>query len=122
MGEFIDGLSKYATFKGMATRRQFWVFIGVSLGITLALTFVEFFLRGLFGWDVSGDSALANLYSLAVFLPTMAVGARRMQDTDHPAWWILVTIANLIFAVTDGTAGTNNYGPYPKGRDLVNVS
>ncbi len=122
MGEFIDGLSKYVKFKGRATRRQFWMFIAVSLGITLGLTFFEGFIRGLFGWGVTGESALANLYSLAVFLPTMAVGARRMQDTDHPAWWILIPIANVIFAVTDGTAGTNKYGPDPKGRDLANVS
>ncbi len=122
IGEYLDALAKYVTFKGRATRRQFWTFILVSLGINLTLTFVEFLLRGLFGWERTSESALANLYSLAVFLPTMAVGARRMQDTNHPGWWILVPIANVIFAFTDGTPGTNKYGHDPKGRDQVSAA
>lgn len=47
IGEYLDALSKYVVFKGRATRRQFWTFILVSLGINLTLTFAEFFLRGL---------------------------------------------------------------------------
>lgn len=119
MGEYLDGLAKYAVFKGRATRREFWMFIAVSLGIIVGLTFLEAFLRGLLGFRFTGESALANLYSFAAFLPTVAVGARRMQDTDHPGWWILIPIANLVLAVTEGTAGRNRFGPDPKGRDLT---
>lgn len=118
MREYIEGLRKYAVFKGRATRRQFWMFVAVSVGITLVLTFVEAFWRGVFGWQATDESLLANLYSLAVFFPTIAIGARRMQDTNHPGWWLLVPLANLIFAMADGTPGSNRYGPDPKGRDL----
>ena len=118
MGEYLDGLSKYFAFKGRATRREFWMFVAVSAGITVALTMLEAFWLGFFGWEWTGDSVLANLYSLAVFFPTMAVGARRMQDTGHPGWWLLIPIANLYYAVMDGTPGANKFGPDPKGRDL----
>ncbi len=111
MNEYINGLAKYATFKGRATRREFWMFLGVSLGVTLGLTLFEAFWRGFFGLELSGEGVLANLYSLAVFFPTMAIGARRMQDTSHPGWWLLIPVANLILAVADGTPGTNKYGP-----------
>lgn len=119
MGEYLDGLAKYAVFKGRATRREFWMFLAVSLGIIVGLTLLEAFLRGLLGFQRTAESALANLYSLAAFLPSMAVGARRMQDTDHAGWWILIPVANVILAATDGTPGKNRFGPDPKGRDLT---
>jgi uncharacterized membrane protein YhaH (DUF805 family) len=57
---------------------------------------------------------IATLYSLAVLLPSVAVGIRRMHDTDHSGWWIIVPLVNLIFACTDGTPSSNRFGPSPK--------
>ena len=57
---------------------------------------------------------VTNLYSLAVLLPSVAVGVRRMHDTDHSGWWILLPIVNLIFACTEGTRGPNRFGADPK--------
>ena len=39
---------------------------------------------------------------------------RRMHDTDRSGWWLLVPIANLIFAIQDGQPGDNRFGPSPK--------
>lgn len=65
--------------------------------------------------------------------PCQPVLARRVSS-DHGSWSTadaghgsprmvdLGPDSEPDFTVTDGTAGTNNYGPDPKGRDLVNVS
>ncbi|MCJ7520058.1 MAG: DUF805 domain-containing protein, partial [Anaerolineaceae bacterium] len=50
----------------------------------------------------------------AIAIPLMAVGVRRMHDTDHSGWWILVPIVNIVFALIEGTKGDNKYGPDPK--------
>jgi uncharacterized membrane protein YhaH (DUF805 family) len=57
---------------------------------------------------------LRSVYSLAVFIPRMAVNIRRMHDVGRSGWWYIVPIAGLVFALRDGQAGTNQYGADPK--------
>ena len=64
---------------------------------------------------------LGWIYSLAVLIPGIAVGIRRLHDTDRTGWWLLVGlipiigwIVVLVFAVQDGTPGDNQYGANPK--------
>jgi uncharacterized membrane protein YhaH (DUF805 family) len=59
---------------------------------------------------------------LAILVPYLAVGARRLHDTGRSGWWLLIglipiigAIVLLIFFVLEGTKGPNEYGPDPKG-------
>jgi len=65
--------------------------------------------------------ALLGLYSLAVFIPNLAVAVRRMHDQGKSGWWILIGLVPfiggiwlLILYLIDGTRGPNQYGPDPK--------
>jgi uncharacterized membrane protein YhaH (DUF805 family) len=53
-------------------------------------------------------------FRVVVLLPSFAVGARRMHDTNHSEWWILVPIVNFVFACIAGTPGANRFGADPK--------
>ena len=55
------------------------------------------------------------LLNLLVFLPAIAVAVRRMHDTGHRGWWLLVPFVNIVFAVTEGERRENRYGPNPWG-------
>ncbi|MFT6243505.1 MAG: uncharacterized membrane protein YhaH (DUF805 family) [Salibacteraceae bacterium] len=57
---------------------------------------------------------IGNIYSLAVFIPSLAVGIRRMHNVGKSGWYILIPIYNLILAVTEGDHGVNEYGADPK--------
>ncbi|MDT7577550.1 MAG: hypothetical protein QOH17_3883, partial [Pseudonocardiales bacterium] len=64
---------------------------------------------------------LGGLYSLAVLLPSLAVGVRRLHDTDRSGWWLLIGlipiiggIVLLVFFVLEGTRGPNRFGADPK--------
>lgn len=64
---------------------------------------------------------LATTYSLWMILPSWAVLVRRLHDTNHSGWWMLIgnvplvgAIALFIWMVTDSNAGDNQYGPNPK--------
>ena len=68
-----------------------------------------------------GVGLLSGIYSLAVLVPTFAVLARRLHDTDRSGWWILIGIVPLlgalvlmIFALFEGDPGENRFGPSPK--------
>jgi len=66
---------------------------------------------------------LVILLYLALFVPTLAVKARRFHDQEPSGWLVLIGfipyigwLVILIFMCIDGTAGPNRFGPDPKGR------
>ena len=97
------------------------MFTLVSFLISLVLAILD----GMLGLDhnvgVFNVGLLGDLYSLAVLLPTLAVGARRLHDIGRSGWWLLIGIIPLIgwivlivFFATDGQRQPNAYGPDPK--------
>ena len=105
MNEFVTVLKKYAVFTGRARRREYWMFVLFSVIISVVLGVIG----GLIHFPM-----IANIYSLAVLVPSIAVGIRRMHDINKSGWFLLIPIYNLVLACTAGTAGPNDYGPDPK--------
>jgi len=66
----------------------------------------------------------AIILYLVFFLPTLGVSVRRLHDTNHTGWWVLIDLlipylgwmAFLFFTLKDSTPGENEYGPNPKGN------
>lgn len=109
---YLKVLKQYADFHGRASRTEYWMFVLFNLIAVVVLAFVEGFLGAATN---TNQAVLTNIYQLAVLVPTLAVGWRRMHDTDHNGWWLIVPIVSLIFAVTRGTKGDNRFGPDPWG-------
>ncbi len=109
---YLKVLQNYVNFNGRARRAEYWYFVLTNLIISIGLSFAELYFETEF---------LGNLYSLAVLLPSLAVGVRRMHDTGRSGWYIIIPIYNLILAATEGDHGENEYGPDPKGdnSDLI---
>ena len=62
------------------------------------------------------------LFVVAMLIPSLAVTFRRLHDTNHSGWWLLIGFVPiigfmilLILMVQDSQAGANQYGPNPKG-------
>lgn len=104
---YLKAISNYANFNGRASRTEYWYFVLVNVIISIVLTLVDGALGLRFG--------IGNIYSLAVLVPGIAAGVRRMHDVDKSGWFILIPIYNLILACTPGTVGPNQYGPDPFG-------
>lgn len=82
-GESISAcFSKYATFDGRASRSEFWWFVLFTFLVSAAIGIVS--------------DKLSALFSLAVLLPSLAVGARRLHDTDRSAWFLLLWFIPII--------------------------
>ncbi len=102
---------KYAVFSGRAHRTEYWMFALFNFIIAFVLGILE----GILGIATDTDqSVLATIYQLAILIPSIAVGVRRMHDIDRSGWWLLVPIVNLVFSITKGTEGENRFGPAPK--------
>jgi len=71
---------------------------------------------------------LTVIYGLGVLIPSLAVGVRRLHDTNRSGWWLLIgfipvigTFILIYFFVLDSQPGKNQYGPNPKGHQTAAV-
>jgi uncharacterized membrane protein YhaH (DUF805 family) len=111
MNWYLKVLKQYADFNGRARRKEYWMFFLFNIIIAMILGFIE----GVADINpTSDDSILASIYQLAILIPSIAVGVRRMHDVGKSGWFILIPIYNFILAVTDGDKGSNEYGSDPK--------
>lgn len=105
MNWYVDAWKKCVEFSGRARRKAFWMFVLFNFLISFGI--------GMIG-GVIGNDMLSLVYSLAIFLPSLALSIRRLHDTGHSGWWILVPIVPIVFLFLDSTPGENSYGPNPK--------
>jgi uncharacterized membrane protein YhaH (DUF805 family) len=94
--------SKYATFKGRASRSEYWWW---TLFVVLATV----------GASLVSDR-LSGLVSLGTLLPFLAVAARRLHDIGKSGWWQLVGFIPLlgwivmIYWTVQPSTEANEYG------------
>ena len=114
-------LSKYATFSGRAPRPEFWWWtLAVFLALLILGLIESLLLAPLLGFGIGDEDAgqpLSALASLALILPNLAVGARRLHDTGRTGWWLLIGLVPIVgilvliyFYVQPSDPGDNDYG------------
>ena len=74
--------TKYAAFDGRASRSEFWWWFLFTFLASAATGIVS--------------QTLSALFSLGVMLPSLAVGARRLHDTNRSGWFLLLWFIPLI--------------------------
>ena len=74
-------LSKYATFSGRASRPEFWWFFLFQLLVSVAASIVS--------------ERFGSLVNLALLLPALAVGTRRLHDIGKSGWWQLLMLTGI---------------------------
>ena len=87
-------IRKYATFRGRATRAEYWWF---SLFNTLLGMVVYAAVQHLMGTEAADGAA--SIVQLVLFLPMLAVGVRRLHDIDFRGWWMLLGLTDKVEAV-----------------------
>ena len=111
MNYYFAVLQKYAQFSGRARRSEYWYFVLFNVIVSFILGFTD----GVMGTMTdTGNGMLSGVYTLAVLIPSIAVGVRRMHDVGKSGWFLLIPIYNLILACTEGEQRDNQYGPNPK--------
>ena len=114
LNNYFTVLKKYAVFTGRSSRKEFWFFVlvNVIVGIIFSILTKIPILKIIF-WIA------AVLFHLAILIPGIAVGIRRLHDTGKTGWLMLLcltvigSIVVLVFCAMEGTPGENQYGSTP---------
>jgi uncharacterized membrane protein YhaH (DUF805 family) len=98
---------KYATFEGRAGRPEFWWFFLAQFLIMLVASML-------------GD-ILSAIAALALVLPGLAVGARRLHDIGKSGWFLLLGLIPfigflvLLYFFVQPSGPANSWGAGPAG-------
>jgi len=74
--------SKYVTFTGRASRPEFWWFFLFQLIVLIVTSMLSYTLYG--------------IAFLALLLPGLAAGARRLHDIGKTAWLLLIGLIPVV--------------------------
>ncbi|NCG35397.1 MAG: DUF805 domain-containing protein [Dehalococcoidales bacterium] len=83
----------YTVFSGRAKRAEFWWFFLFSaiVGLIGSLTDSTLGTKRVFE-DGNSIGLFQSLIQIVIFLPGLAVGSRRLHDTNKTGWWQLLWI------------------------------
>jgi uncharacterized membrane protein YhaH (DUF805 family) len=106
--------AKYATITGRAARPEFWWFALFQAVVLTVLGYISL--------------TLYSIAALALLLPGIAVGVRRLHDINKTGWLMLLGFIPVIgwilliyWAVQPGDPGANQYGEPPPAAPAVLV-
>lgn len=115
MNWYLKVLKQYADFNGRARRQEYWMFVLFNIAFGIAAAILDTILGS---WG-----AIGGLYGLAMIIPGVAVGVRRLHDIGKSGWMLLVALIPVIGVIwliillaTDSTPGSNQYGANPKNQ------
>lgn len=111
MNYYTDALKKYFVFEGRTSRKQYWMFVLFNLIVSIVIAIIG---------GIIHMKSIGNIYSLAVLIPSIAIGVRRLHDIGRTGWWMLLClvpivgwIVLIIFAIQKGQPAANAYGSVP---------
>ncbi|WP_374406123.1 DUF805 domain-containing protein [Pelagerythrobacter sp.] len=142
-------LKRYAEFSGRSRRMEYWMFALLNV-IVMAVVFLLMGVTGslgdvgtvdpanplaIYGTLFTGVGLLLAVWFLAILIPGIAVGVRRLHDRNMSGWWylgfivvsfipfigLIASIAFLVVMLLPGTPGPNRFGEDPKGRGASEV-
>lgn len=114
---FVEAIKRffthYADFNGRARRSEYWYVVLFNALVSIVLVGISI--------NANSISILSSLWSIATFVPSLALCVRRLHDVGKGwTWllWVLLPIAGPIILLVqyckDSEPGANQYGPSPK--------
>ncbi len=103
-------------FSGRATRSEYWYWVLFAVLVTIVAGILD---NAIFPFKE--PRPITAVAGVVLFLPGLAVGVRRLHDTDRTGWWTLLALTGIgavlliIWFCFEGTPGANRFGRGPSG-------
>ena len=82
--------SNYVTLSGRASRSEYWYWCLFLLVGSLCALIVDGFILG-----NMETQPISLIFTLATFLPGLAVSVRRLHDVNRSGWWLLIMLTGI---------------------------
>ena len=126
---YLMALKNYATFKGRARRKEYWMFALFNMIFAVVAMIIDNLLGLTF--SIEGQSIgygyLYAAYGLFSLIPSISILVRRLHDVNKSGWFYWIALIPIIGAiwlivllVKEGTNGENAYGKDPKKDTSMN--
>ncbi|WP_339663162.1 DUF805 domain-containing protein [uncultured Polaribacter sp.] len=116
MNWYVKVITQYFDFSGRARRKEYWMFTLFSFLISWLLAILDI---------ASGTtifSIISTIYSVLIFIPSLAVFVRRLHDGGYTGWYFLLFflpiigwIWLLVLLCMESEPKQNKWGENPKG-------
>jgi uncharacterized membrane protein YhaH (DUF805 family) len=112
---FLRFWKKYVVFKGRASRSEFWWWTLANAGVNIVLYIILELSDG-------KTAFLGTIWSLATFIPMLALIVRRLHDIDKPGWlvaiyYVILLIGSVLIFIGAGSALLSSIGGAAYGFD-----
>ncbi len=126
MNYFVKALKQYIDFNSRAHRKEYWMFFLFYIIFAIVASVLD----GALGLaNEMGTGPIGNVYSLALFIPSLAAAVRRLHDTGRSGWWVLIGLIPLVGLIwlivllaSKGQAGANQYGDDPLDAEALQMA
>lgn len=115
MESYIKMLTNYFNFKDRTTRKDFWMTVLIGIVISTVLSIVVGFIAKVTKLKIY--DIIIGLYTLVLFIPSLAQLVRRMHDVNKSGWYVLLDlipiigwILVLVAMCSPSVDENNNYG------------
>ena len=97
----VSVLTNWNNFSGRACRSEFWYFVLAAFLVSMAISIIEI-ATGMVDIESAEMGILSLIFTLLLFVPSLSVTARRLQDRGWSGWWqllYLTIIGSLVIIV-----------------------
>jgi len=117
MTAYLDAMRRYATFSGRSTRKEFWYYHLVLLGLVIGGLIIDVAIAG----PREPQPLISALVIMGHYVPSLAVIVRRLHDLEKSGWLVLTCLIPLIgivaFIVIGSTPSEDGTPDFPGNRD-----
>ena len=109
-----SGFENYINFRARASRSEYWYWALFAFFGEIITSVIDFAV-------LSSEIGIVNkIFGLAILIPGLAVGIRRLHDIGRSGWWTLLWllpvfgwIVLIAWACRKGDESINQYGDNP---------
>ena len=96
----VSVLRNWNNFSGRACRSEFWYFVLATFLVSMIISIIEI-ATGMVDIESAEMGILSIIFALLLFVPSLSVTARRLQDRGWSGWWQLLylTIVGILVII-----------------------
>lgn len=116
MSAYLDAMRRYATFSGQSTRKEFWYYHLVLLGLAVGGLIIDVAITG----PREPQPLVSALIVMGHYVPSLAVIVRRLHDLEKSGWLVLTCLIPLVgivaFIVIGSTPSRHGAAGFPESH------